>query len=109
MNKRREEVLDQFDELVKHSLDLDFSGIVAKKWSERPEDQELCSIIENFLKSLRHVQEYINYNKEDIKKEANIYGEGKTAERIKKIIMSSDLTKLIKKGFYDNVKDDFTK
>ena len=47
--------------------------------------------------------------KEDIKKEANIYGEGKTAERIKKIIMSSDLTKLIKKGFYDNVKDDFTK
>ena len=69
MNKRREEIIDQFDGLVKHSLDLDFSGIVSKKWSKRPEDQELCNIIENFLKSLRHVQGYLRYNKEDINKE----------------------------------------
>ena len=69
MNKKREEIIDQFDEVVQHCLDLDFSGIVSKKWSQRPEDQELCNIVDNFMKSLRHVHSYLNYNKEQIKRD----------------------------------------
>ena len=69
MNKRREEIIEQFDELVQHALDLDFSGIVSKKWSERPEDQELCEIIDSFMKGLKHVHVYLNENKEQIKRD----------------------------------------
>jgi len=47
--------------------------------------------------------------KEDINKEVNIYGDGRAAGRIKKIIMTTNLTRLIKKDFYDIVKDDLTK
>lgn len=39
--------------------------------------------------------------KEGIKNEINIYGDGRTAKRIKKILMTISLTKLIKKNFYD--------
>ena len=69
MNKRREEIIEQFDELLEHALDLDFSGIVSKKWSERPEDQELCEIIDSFMKGLRHVHGYLDRNKEQIKRD----------------------------------------
>jgi len=36
-----------------------------------------------------------------IKKENNIYGDGKAAERIKEVLVSVDLTELTKKKFYD--------
>ena len=69
MNKKREEVIKQFDELVQHALELDLSGVVSKKWSQKEEDVELCSIIDNFMTSLRHVHGYLNYHKEEIIKE----------------------------------------
>lgn len=66
-------------------------------------DPKSNSIIEAINKGLdKRFKEYIN-------KEVNIYGDGRAAQRIKKIIMSTDLTKLIKKEFYDIIRNDFTK
>jgi spermidine synthase len=62
--KNREIVVDEFDKLVKLALDLDLSGMVNKRWSDEPQDIELCETVDKYLGHLKYVQSYLHANKD---------------------------------------------
>lgn len=62
--KNREVVVSEFDKLMKVALDLDLSGMVSKRWSDDPQDIELCETVDKYLGHLKYVQSYMHANKD---------------------------------------------